>query len=104
LWFQNIKLKEVDIGMGTDSEAGSVSTATPSQVSEVTTRTVVAANTPNIPPSTRTGTRYPYRRGFKKPTTTNENNNTTHTVVRMPKFVVAVEELEGNIYDCNNSR
>jgi hypothetical protein len=87
--------------MGTDGEAGSVSSATPSQVSEMTTRTVAAAKTPNLPPSSRSGSRYPYRRGFKKPAATNDN---TPTVLRKPKFVGAVDELEGNIYDCNNSR
>eukprot|EP00978_Attheya_sp_CCMP212_P020631 scaffold59246_cov62-Attheya_sp.AAC.2 len=87
--------------MGTDSDAGSVASAATSQVSEMTTSTVAAAKTAILPSNVRSG-RYQYKRGFKKPATTSEH--TTPTTVKKPKFVGAVEELEGNIYDCNNSR
>eukprot|EP00978_Attheya_sp_CCMP212_P004567 scaffold9975_cov51-Attheya_sp.AAC.3 len=80
--------------MGTDSKAGSVASAAPSQVSEMTTGTVSAAKAAILPSNVRTG-RYQYRQAwFQEARNYNEK----------PKFVGTVEELEGKIYDCNNSR
>eukprot|EP00978_Attheya_sp_CCMP212_P042166 scaffold252552_cov32-Attheya_sp.AAC.1 len=73
--------------MGTDSDASSVASAATSQVSEMTTGTVAAAKTTTVLPSNIRSGRYHYKRGFKKPATS--ENATPTTTAKKPKFMGA---------------